>query len=123
MEAVDGERGEREGVDPEYHGVQRRHWIAVILLAAACALAPLVTRRYGFVAFVALYAGCVIVWFASTCIRPSSALRAPSPRFAGRRVIWPSPRVSGERVAEGRVRGRGHRQIVLIAIALRATFL
>jgi sulfate transport system permease protein len=45
-------------------------------------------------------------------IDPSSALRAPSPRAAGRRTLdeevaieCPSPRVSGERVAEGRVRG------------------
>jgi hypothetical protein len=37
----------------------------VILLAAACALASLATRRYGFVAFVAVYAFSVLVWFIS----------------------------------------------------------
>src|SRR5204863_650719 len=62
MDAVDGERGEGEGVGPENHGVERRHWIAVILLAAACALAPLATRRYGFVAFCLVYAVTVMVW-------------------------------------------------------------
>src|SRR5205823_1164894 len=41
--------------------------------------------------------------------RPSSALRAPSPRTRGEGQCCPSPRVSGERVAlseaKGRVRG------------------
>jgi hypothetical protein len=62
MDAVDGEDAENQVVQRQDARFGSAHGLALILLAAALALTPFVTRRYGFAGFVAVYCAALLAW-------------------------------------------------------------
>jgi alpha-1,6-mannosyltransferase len=62
MDAVDGEDAENDVIQRQDARFGSAHGLALILLAAALAIAPFVTQRYGFPGFVAIYFAAVLAW-------------------------------------------------------------
>ena len=111
MEAVDGEGAEHEVVQRQNETFGWRHGALLILLAAAVALAPPSTARFGFRGFVALYALAALLWlplrFASLRLRYVLAI-AVALRVL---LLFSEPLLSGDvyrYLSDGRVLASGH---------------
>lgn len=96
MDAVHGQGSEHEVVQRENDRFGSVHGVGVILLAAAVALTPYVTARFGFRGFVGVYAIAVALWLPlrnrtmsiGAAIVIAIALRAP--------LVVPDPLLSGD---------------------------
>jgi len=110
MQAVDGERAEHRVIQHENDNFGRTHGTALILLAAAVALAPYATARFGFRGFVTIYAVAALSWLPlrNLSLRPppvfaiAIALRLP--------LLFAEPMLSGDvyrYLSDGRVLASG----------------
>ncbi len=64
MEAEDRQKTERDEMHGQNDGLDGRHQLALILLAAAIVTTPAVTRSFGFSGFVLAYAAAALAWWA-----------------------------------------------------------
>lgn len=96
MNAVDREYAEGEVVRDQQKGIEPRHGVALIVLAAAVVAAPWLTAHFGFVAFVGDYALAALAWLLLRgAIAPRRAVIAIG---IGLRVIFlfATPQLSGD---------------------------
>jgi alpha-1,6-mannosyltransferase len=111
MEAVHGESAEDEVVQRQNERFGRTHGALLILLAAAVALAPYATARFGFRGFVALYAVAALSWLPLR----NASLRLPYVIAIAivlrALLLFAEPRLSGDvyrYLSDGRVLASGH---------------